>query len=223
MKRWLAWIVCLSLVVAVYGCALPCSAAVPVAGERVIDLPQDQGQWYVTVFGSEADARYREIVRWFDSHPVLRRLREQTKWHAVAIQSKVFRERYQDSVPVLPSVRVQSADGRIVYQLSGDQIPATADELADLGAEALRRRLLDICPDGVCPIDDQPPRLDPAPVPVVQPTPPAIVRPPVIVSPAPPAPRPSGPNGYVVLGLVLGFGVPSGLAGAYAAWRKSGR
>ena len=77
MNRLLLSMLCL---LAVLAAVTPCLADTVngvLAEERVVNLPQDQGKWYVSVVGNATDARYNEIVGWFDTNASLKKLKDQ--------------------------------------------------------------------------------------------------------------------------------------------------
>ena len=96
------------------------------AEERVINLPQDQDKWYVSVVGNANDARYNEILGWFDSNPSLAKLKDQVHFCPVASDTAIYKERYSANVKGLPTVRMQKSDGTVVYEAAGKNLPMTA-------------------------------------------------------------------------------------------------
>ena len=97
------------------------------AEERVIDLPADQGKWHVSVVGNPCDAKYQTVKGWFDSHPSLKHLKAQTHFHPIATTTAIYRDRYAKSTPKVPCVRIQSADGKVQYQVCGQDIAMAQD------------------------------------------------------------------------------------------------
>ena len=74
MNRFLLSLCLLAALLTTFA-ATPCVANTAdgtIAQERVITLPQDQGKWYVSVVGDPQDARYREVLTWFDSGELLK-------------------------------------------------------------------------------------------------------------------------------------------------------
>ena len=108
---------------------LPCFADTVngvLAEERVVNLPQDQDKWYISVVGDANDARYNEVLGWFDSNPSLAKLKNQV--HVLSrgerhadLQGAVCR-----NVKGLPTVRMQKPDGTVVYEAAGKNLPMTA-------------------------------------------------------------------------------------------------
>ena len=96
------------------------------AEERVVNLPNDSGKWYVSVVGNANDARYNEIVGWFDTNASLKKLKNQVHFCPVTSDTAIYKERYASNVKGLPTVRVQKPDGTVVYEAAGKNIPMTA-------------------------------------------------------------------------------------------------
>jgi hypothetical protein len=97
------------------------------AEERVIKLPEDGQKWHVSVVGDEKDARYQEVIKWFDSGK-LKDLKSKVHFHAVPTTDPIYTERYKPNVRGLPTVRVQDAEGYTVYEAS-KSLPSTGDGL----------------------------------------------------------------------------------------------
>lgn len=143
--------------------------------ERVINLPEDGQKWYISVVGEATNARYQEVLSWFESVDGLKTLKSKVHFCPVTTKSPTFIERYSPNVKALPVVRVQSADGVVLYESAGNKIPMTGEGLysaiasAVNGSEELlpwRRRHANPAPvtpgpDPVTPIDT-----DPAPGPI---------------------------------------------------------
>jgi hypothetical protein len=107
------------------------------AEERVVNLPNDQGKWYISVVGSATDARYNEVLGWFDSNPSLAKLKDQVNFCPVASDTPMYTERYSTNVKGLPTVRMQKSDGTVVYEAAGKNLPMTAAGLNGALAEAV--------------------------------------------------------------------------------------
>lgn len=157
--------------------------------ERVVTLPQDQDQWYISVVGEAGEARYQKVLGWFDTNADLKHLKGQVHFCPVRSNSAIYKERYAPNVKGLPTVRVQDSKGVVIYEAAGDAIPMTAEGLfgaiADDAQKAqgcILRPWRKICPGpGPCPTptpDPEPQPLDPEPQPLdPAPGPPDIVRP----------------------------------------------
>jgi hypothetical protein len=179
------------------------------AEERVIDLPADQGKWHISVVGNPRSAKYQTVKGWFDSHPSLKHLKAQTHFHPIATTTAMYRDRYAKSTPKVPCVRIQSADGKVMYQVCGQNIPMSADALDQaIRTELFRRRR--------CRPSPQPqPQPQPEPQPQPDPTPQPLdhVGPPDVA----PEPKSGLPPWWLLVGLaVLGAG-----AGVVAKWKET--
>ncbi len=101
--------------------------------EQVIDLPEDGGAWYTTLF-LHADWRQRpqerQLAAWFASNPRLASLKAQTHWNVHTQKDRMYRARWAHVVSVWPCVLLQTSDGKVRYKASGDNIPSNADQLA---------------------------------------------------------------------------------------------
>jgi hypothetical protein len=139
-------------------------------GEEVKVLPEDGGKWYISVIGQTGEKQYEEVLGWFDSGD-LKDLKDQVHFNAVPTDSPMF-EHYQAERASLPVVRVQAADGEVVYEAAGKQLPWSRDSLygaiANSAGEFLRRHHRERDQKPVQP-DPKPilkPILDPPPVPL---------------------------------------------------------
>jgi len=185
MKKLLLSALCM---LALCAAAIPCFADAVngvLAEERVVRLPQDSGKWYVSVVGNVCDARYKEIVGWFDANPSLKKLKNQVHFCPVASNTGIYRERYARNVKGLPTVRMQKPDGKVVYEASGRNIPMTAAGLNGALANSVfaatgcrpilpwRRDMERRCP-GPCPTPQPEPQPDPEPQPLDDGGPPIV-------------------------------------------------
>ena len=128
MKNFL---VCLCLIAALLAMWAPCSAQPAngvIAQERIVQLPQDQGKWFVSVVGNPQDARFSEIASWFDSGSLLA-LRNSVHFNVIGSDTVIFTERYAETTPELPMIRVQNAKGVVYSQICGRDIPMSAQSL----------------------------------------------------------------------------------------------
>lgn len=66
-----------------------------IAGERVIDLPQDAHAWFCTVFESTTGGR---VQSWFATNPQLTKMRDQTHFNVYSPQSPLW-TRYWNGMP----------------------------------------------------------------------------------------------------------------------------
>ncbi len=129
MKKLLLSVLCL---LAVFAAVVPCLADTVngvLAEERIVNLPNDQGKWYVSVVGNATDPRYNEIVGWFDTYASLKKLKNQVHFCPVTSDTATYQARYAANVKGLPTVRMQKPDGTVVYEAAGQYIPLTAGGL----------------------------------------------------------------------------------------------
>src|SRR3990167_287749 len=146
MNKLLLSALCL---LAVFAAAVPCLADTVngvLAEERIVNLPQDQGKWYVSVVGNATDSRYNEIVGWFDTNASLKKLKNQVRFCPVTSDTAIYQVRYASNVKSLPTVRMQKPDGTVVYEAAGKNIPMTVaglnGALAGEGSTAQGTRLV---------------------------------------------------------------------------------
>jgi len=188
-------VLCLCLVLAmVAGLGAPAVAAQGALNgvlvqERVVNLPQDQGKWYISVVGDANDARYRTVLSWFDTHENLKHLKDQVHFCPVKSNTAIYKKRYAQNVKGLPTVRVQNSKGVVIYEVAGLAIPLTPDALYAAIANDVqvaqgcrpilpwRREMERRCRP--CPQPNPQPEPDPGP----QPLPPSPPGPPDIVKP----------------------------------------
>lgn len=195
-------------------CAVPCSAGEPAlradasygvryAQEQVIQLPQDQGRFYLTVFGNDGEYRYEQVKNWISTDPQLSAVRLQTTYNTYRVDSVMFRERYAQGVSNIPCVRLQDNQGNVVYEAVGTSVPMSAEALYNGMAEGCRRHRH--CRPQPNPQPFPQPPVSPAPVaPIVNPPKP---------TPAPVVhdfPSPAALAALIGVGLVLGGGVAFG-------------
>ena len=166
--------------------------------EQITNLPQDQNRYYVSVLGSPSEQKYQQVKSWFTSHKGLASLRNQTHFNEITTDSVMYTERYAKTVAQTPCVRVQDAQGNVIYQASGNHIPMSAEALHKGIATEFRRRR---CP-GPCPAPT------PAPAPQPEPTPQPDVTPPQDTVPEP---EPEANEPYWVVYLLAGVGLLAGI------------
>jgi hypothetical protein len=99
------------------------------AAEQV-ELPQDHNKLYLTIVGNQHDPRYRTLCDWFEQNPTLRAMRDQTHYSTIPTQSPHFWERLAPGYRATPSVRLQQANGQVLVEFAGSELPMTADALA---------------------------------------------------------------------------------------------
>jgi len=195
--------------------AVTCQAGEPVmradaaygvryAQEQVIQLPQDQGRFYLSVFGNEGEYRYEQVKSWIASDPQLSALKAQTIYNTYRVDSVMYRERYAQGISDIPCVRLQTAQGHVVFEATGTNIPMSAEGLYNSIAEGCRKR--NHCRPSPSPA--------PSPVPSPAPTPSPAPAPAPIVKPSD-FPKTGVWIGIVVAGLVIG-----GAAGVGGSLKK---
>ena len=96
------------------------------ASAQVQALPADASQWYVSVMGNPSDPEFQKLTRWFKTDPNLSKLAAKTHYSAIPATSKLYQARYAATVPKLPCVRIQAPTGKVLCQLSGDNIPVSS-------------------------------------------------------------------------------------------------
>ena len=175
--------------------------------ERVITLPQDQGKWYVSLFGDPNDPKFQLLQQWFQLHSGLDNLRGQTHFNVYPTTSTRY-QRYAKTLPGLPCIRVQNSEGVVASEFWNEYIPMSGESLyqgirGDLQDKAswgcLRRRR--------CRPKPQP---TPEPVPTPEPILAPVDTPPVL---APEPQKPSFPWLLAVLSALAGGGL--GVAQGY--------
>lgn len=108
--------------------------------ERIIKLPQDSNKFFVTVIGNPNDVRFNQIKGWFKDVPELAKLKGETHFNAISTTQADYKERYGKTVSAVPLIRVQTAKGAVVYQVSGTNLPMSGQALSrSINTEFLRR------------------------------------------------------------------------------------
>jgi hypothetical protein len=97
--------------------------------DRVVNLPSDQGKWYISVVGDTRDAQYQTIMKWFSQDIPLRKLKAQVHFCPVKSSSAIYKARYVMNVKGLPTVRLQNNHGTVIYEAAGKNLPFTAQGL----------------------------------------------------------------------------------------------
>ncbi len=211
MKR----LICVLLIL---GCATTVSMATEplygvIAEERIINLPNDQGKWYVSVVGDANDANYKKIIGWFDTNKKLKKLKDQVHFSSVTKGTAIYTERYAPNVYGLPTIRVQKANGERVYEAYGNNIPMSADGLNSAIAERVlpwRKQVDDRCRPQPSPKPEPNPPLDPEPQPIIDGGVPDMDA----------SPR-KGLPAVVVVMLLVAASVTGGVTGLIVEWTKS--
>jgi len=97
--------------------------------DRVVNLPNDQGKWYISIVGDVRNAQYQTILKWFSQDPALRKLKNQVHFCSVTSSSAIYKARYAANVKGLPTVRLQNSQGVVIYEAAGKNLPFTAQGL----------------------------------------------------------------------------------------------
>jgi hypothetical protein len=173
--------------------------------ERLITLPQDQGRWYVSLFGDLADPKFQSLQKWFASHDGLVNLRNQVHYNEYSVHTVRY-QRYAKGLPATPCIRVQNSRGVVTSEFWSEYIPLSAESLyrgirEDLRDEAswgcLRRRRCRPCPSPRPQPQPQPQPISPDPEPIKD-------DPPVFADD--PKPEPEKESGFPwLLALVAGL------------------
>lgn len=195
--------------------------------ERVINLPDDAGQWYVTLFGDATNPDFAKIQQWLQTNPKLSHLVDQCHYNEYSTGDVRFKARYAANMPGLPCLRIQNSRGQVVSEWWGQYIPATSYALFDgirddlLNPELFNRRC---CPLRRCPRPPvkppvKPPVQPPVQPPVKPPVKPPVDKPPAIEPPSKPQPTPvkskMPPWWAMLAAVVAGAGV-----GVVQEWKK---
>jgi len=144
-----------------------------IANERIVRLPEDGTKFYISIIGDKADARYTEVLGWFENVPKLKALKGQVHFIPVTTDTAIYTERYEKSLKSVPSVRVQSNDGTVLYEACGNKLPMSGESLYNAiatgvngGEEWLPWRRKNHQPDPIVPTPVVTPDTDPAPQPL---------------------------------------------------------
>lgn len=107
--------------------------------EAVYELPNDSGKLYLTVAGSASDQKYKDLCGQFSATPEWKELRDSAHYTQLPTNSKMFNGRYAKEYKDFPTIRLQTADGRIVNEWVGRDIPANDQLMSELKADCFRR------------------------------------------------------------------------------------
>lgn len=154
------------LLAAIFALLLCCN----LRAEQVIDLPQDGGRYYTSIFLNEAS----NIPGWFQSDARLATLKAQTQFNVVQTSDPQFAERYGKAVTEFPCVAITKADGSLIFKASGKNLPNNSADLVAMIRAAAAVKTQNAGPERYCQPDTghESCRCRPKPAPVVQPTPP---------------------------------------------------
>jgi hypothetical protein len=174
--------------------------------ERVINLPQDQGMWYMSLYGDPANPQFKQLQEWLRTNQGLASLRSQVHYNEYTTRSPRF-NRYAATLPSLPCLRIQNSKGKVVSEFWGDYIPRSSSALyrgvcEDIQGKTSFRFVIHHrryhCPG---------PSPEPAPTPPEVPVP-IVDTPPVIEEPEPE--KPGIPWLLVGLAVLIGGGIGIG-------------
>jgi hypothetical protein len=144
------------------------------AEERVLKLPEDSDKWYISVIGDANDPQYQSIIQQFHEGK-LAELRKQCHYLPVTTDNPMF-EHYKPSIKGTPTVRVQDAVGRVIFEATRKQVPA--DLYNAIANAAQRHRIFPLRPqpnpgpqpNPVTPDDPAPDPVDDGGTPDIAPT-----------------------------------------------------
>ena len=117
------------------------------AEERIIHLPQDANKWYISVIGEPNSEQYKATLDAFETSK-LQTVKSQCHFIKVTTDSDVYKDRYTKNqgafkIKALPCVRIQAADGVVVYQACGKALPSTASGLySEISLSVAKERIL---------------------------------------------------------------------------------
>jgi len=109
-------------------CLLAFAVSAFATEERMVNLPQDQGAWYLTVFGEAEDAKFTELQAWLATDEGLRKLKTQVRFNKYTPDQARY-QRYAKDMPGLPCIRLQNEKGLVVSEFWGDNIPSASTTL----------------------------------------------------------------------------------------------
>lgn len=101
-----------------------------IAEERIVKLPEDGGKCFISVVGDPKDARYRQVLKWFDTDPQLKKLKDTVHFNPVATGTAIYVDRYASNTKTLPMVRLQNSDGVVYAEVAGKDLPMTPQALS---------------------------------------------------------------------------------------------
>lgn len=177
--------------------------------EQILQLPNDGGQWFLSIFGDADDPQFQKLQGWLQTHDGLASLVAQTHYNEFTSDGIRFRERYADTMPGLPCIRMQNSKGIVTSEFWGEFIPGSAEvlfngmaaDISDKTSWGCLKRRRKPCPQ---------PQPEPVPVPAPTPVEPPVDKPPVVVPPTTPTPAPGFPWILALASGLIGFGVGIG-------------
>lgn len=92
---------------------------VKVSLAKKVPLPDDRNKLYLSVIGAKSDLHYQTVVQWFNEPGWLKELAKGMHYREITTDTVMYRERYKLNIKGLPTVRVQSPQGIILYEAYG--------------------------------------------------------------------------------------------------------
>lgn len=196
MKRLLLTLACVVMLA---------SSALAVTKDRVVNLPQDGGMWYVSLFGEQDNVDFQKLQAWFNTDKGLLDLKSQTHFNVYTTDTLRFR-RYAQNLPGLACVRVQTSKGQVVSEFWASYVPSTSSQLYEGIVHDMQHRTKFGC------IFGRRPQPNPTPIPI--PGPPDVVDVPPTI-----AEEPEPEVGFPILLAILAAvgGLAAGVASGYKA------
>ncbi len=111
------------------------------ANKQVLNLPQDEGKLYLTLYGDPNDEHYVNLKKWFNENAELRSIRTQCHFSAIDNDSKLFKDRYADEVDTFPCIRFVTPGGVELLRIDGNYIPMSDMSLTKGIRTGLMKRL----------------------------------------------------------------------------------
>ncbi len=208
MKKLIALLL-LCIVISPIRLAEASSDGVITIQERILTLPQDQTTWYLSLFGDTNDPMFQELKAWVDTNEGLASLKRQTHYNEYTTD-QVRYNRYAESMPGLPCIRIQSGQGVIISEFWNSYIPMTSEalfqaicgDISDKTSWGRLRRRRDRCKPSPEPNPEPQPQPQPQPLPIGPPDLP--IGPPVLVQPEPEPKETGFPWFLTALSALLG-------------------
>lgn len=107
---------------------------------RIVKLPQDANRPFLSIYGKPDDPKVKQLKTWFDKNAELHGIKVQSHYNFIDMTQRGNIEKYGPSIPALPCVRIQEFDGKPVYQVSGKNIPMSAEAMSKSTNTELFRR-----------------------------------------------------------------------------------
>jgi hypothetical protein len=104
----------------------------PTVEQLIIDLPEDGGKSYITVFTTpnwKTNSIEYWSVNWFYTNKKLSEIRGRAHFNHYTTDSAIYKQRFSGSITAFPCILIQDPSGRKIYKKSGENIPKTSDGL----------------------------------------------------------------------------------------------